>query len=116
MEDLLPDSRLKDRRQFVATAAGPMIPTFCANCGRAGRLVYEQSCTFDFWLCNPCFDKCGHLTVGMVIPDVVFFEKMKQEQLDAHGRFLAERELLTVVEADASPLATLIKERPTPHT
>jgi len=113
MPDMLPDCRMKDRRQFTQTVLGISVPTFCANCGRRGPDVPEDGCTFAFWLCNPCFATHGAETLGLVMPDEVFFEKVKQEQLAAHGRFLTEAELITIVETDASSLATLLKERPT---
>jgi hypothetical protein len=112
--EILPDCRMKDRRQFSQTILGLSVPIFCANCGRRGPDVSEENCTFAFWLCNPCFEAHGAETLGTVMPDEVFFEKVKQEQLEAFGRFLTEAELITIVEADASPLATLLKERPTP--
>lgn len=107
---ILPDSRRRDRRQFVPSALGNQTPIFCANCGADGGLVPEESCTFAFYLCNPCFATCGELTTFAVMPDEVFFEKLKQEQLASYGRYLTEPEVAAIVAADASPLATLIKE------
>jgi len=46
----------------------------------------------------------------MVVPDKVFFDKVAQEQQEAHGRTLTHDELLAVVAEDSSPLATLLKE------
>jgi len=67
--------------------------------------------TFVFYLCPPCFADCGELTNTMVMPDELFWEKIKQEQIEQYGRFLPEAELSEVIAADASPLATLIKDR-----
>jgi len=67
--------------------------------------------TFVFYLCPQCFADCGELTNTMVMPDEIFWEKIKQEQLEQYGRFLPEPELSEVIAADASPLASLIKDR-----
>jgi hypothetical protein len=66
--------------------------------------------TFVFWLCKHCAETHGEIAGTMMMPDEVFWEKLKQEQLASHGRILSEQELLDVVAADASPLATLLKE------
>lgn len=110
MPDILPDSRMKDRRQFVWGPMGSWLPIFCQNCGADGGLVPEEGTTFAFWLCRSCAEKFGDIAGMMLLPDEVYWEKLKQEQLEAYGRFLTEPELLAVVEAGASPLATLIKQ------
>ncbi len=112
MPDILPDCRLQDRRHFTMTALGISVPIFCANCGAPGGEVPEENMTFAFYLCTKCAETHGHIAGMMMMPDEVFFEQIKQEQLEAHGRFLTETELVTILEADASPLATLLKERP----
>ncbi len=111
---ILPESRLRT----VLTPKGARnrgvmgfnVPIFCASCGAQGGEVPEENMTFAFWLCNPCFATYGELTNMMVLPDEVFWERLKQEQLEKYGRLLTHQELLDVVAADASPLATLIKE------
>jgi hypothetical protein len=111
MAEILPDCRTKDRRNFSQTQLGISVPIFCANCGAPGGDVPEENMTFAFYLCTRCAETYGQIAGMMMMPDQVFFEKVKQEQLEAYGRYLSELELLAVVEADASPLATLIKER-----
>lgn len=74
-------------------------------------MVPEENMTFAFWLCKKCETTCGEIAGTMMMPDEVFWQKMKQEQLETYGRFLTEQEVVQVIEADASPLATLIKER-----
>jgi hypothetical protein len=49
------------------------------------------------------------------MPDEVFFEQVRQEQLASHGRYLTDIELAAAVENDASsPLAKLLKQGPSP--
>lgn len=110
-QDLLPDSRARETRGRVFTAGGVMIPVYCANCGTDGGLVPEHGMTFVFYLCTPCAKTHGPIAGMMMMPDEVFFERLKQEQLASFGRYLTEQELTAVVEADASPLATLLNER-----
>ena len=47
----------------------------------------------------------------MMMPDEVFWEKLKQEQLETYGRFLTEQELIALVEEGTSSLAKLIKDK-----
>lgn len=107
--DILPDSRPKEPKGRVFQGAVSWIPIFCANCGADGGLVPEENCNFAFYLCNQCAETHGQVPGHMMMPDQVFWERIKQEELDSFGRFLDEIELAQVLEADASPLATLIK-------
>lgn len=109
--DLLPDCRAHTTRNRVFTPNGAWVPVFCANCGHDGGLVPEENMTFVFYLCNKCAETYGKITGMMMMPDEVFWERLRQEQLASHGRYLSLDELAAVVEADASPLATLIKGR-----
>jgi hypothetical protein len=110
MLDILPDSRAKETKGRIFTkSAGTWVPVFCANCGVPGGSCPEENMTFMFYLCQKCNDTYGAIAGTMVMPDEVFFEKLKQEQLAAHGRYLTVPELVKVVQEDASPLATLIK-------
>ena len=109
--DLLPDSRLKTihtPKGMIFGPGGTWVPVFCANCGADGGLCPETS-TFLFYLCNKCAETYGDIPGTMMMPDEVFFQKLKDEQMASYGRYLSHEELLAVVEADASPLATLLK-------
>jgi len=112
--ELLPDSRLAPatapKGAVHSAALGWMVPVFCANCGKSGGLVPQENMTFAFYLCQLCADAHGEIAGTMAVPDEVFWEEVKQEQLDAHGRLLSGEELVRVVEANSSPLATLINK------
>jgi hypothetical protein len=111
--NILPDSRARNPKGLIFNSPmGTLVPVFCANCGAHGGHCPEQNMTFLFYQCSECHTKYGQITGTMVMPDEVFFEKMAQEQLAAHGRYLTELELAKVVAEDSSPLATLIKEAP----
>lgn len=109
--DLLPDSRAREAKGRVFTPMGAFVPVFCANCGVDGGLCPEENMTFMFYLCNECAQTYGTIAGTLMMPDELFWEQVKQEQLAAYGRYLTEPELAAVVEADASPLATLIRGR-----
>jgi hypothetical protein len=111
MPDILPDCRAKDTKGRVFIHGSTWIPVFCANCGVPGGMCPEENMTFLFYQCDKCHEKYGAVVGTMQMPDEVFWEKCKQEQLQAYGRYLNQIELATVLEQDASPLATLIKGR-----
>ncbi len=108
--DVLPDCRLISPTKLRLRGGQYWQPIFCANCGAPGGLVPEHNMTFAFYLCNPCADKHGAVAGMMPMPDQVFWEQVKQEQLDVHKRELTETELLSIVASDTTPLATLIKQ------
>lgn len=111
-KDLLPDSRPRETKGRIFTTGGTWVPLYCANCcsGPHGWCP-EENMNFVFYLCNKCAETHGPIAGMMLMPDEVFFEELKQAQLEHYGRFLTEVEIAAVVEADASPLATLLKQR-----
>lgn len=109
MTEILPDSRAKNTTGRIFTASGTWVPVFCANCGKPGGACPEENMTFLFYICPKCNETYGAIAGTMQMPDEVFFEKLKQEQIASHGRYLTEQELVAVVQEDASPLATLLK-------
>lgn len=111
-KDILPDCRARDPKGATPGPGGSWIPISCASCKRDGGLVPEQNMTFVFWLCAPCAETYGKIAGLMFMPDEVFWEQVKQEQLEAYGRLLTNEELSAIVEADGSPLATLVKHGP----
>lgn len=108
--DILPDSRARETKGRIFTQIGVWIPVFCANCGVPGGSCPEENMTFLFYLCNKCAETHGAIAGTMMMPDEVFFQKLKEEQIASYGRYLTQPELAAVVEADASPLAKLLKE------
>lgn len=106
--DILPECRAREPRNLILGPMGYMVPVFCANCGKRGPDCPEEGMTFAFYLCNPCFETHGAITATMVLPDEVFFAKVAEEQQEKFGRFLSLDELVEVVNADSSPLASLI--------
>lgn len=108
MTDILPDSRSKSGKGGRFMMGGWWVPVFCANCGIEGGWCPEDNMTFLFYQCRKCDQTYGEIAGTMKMPDEVFFEKVKQEQLSSYGRFLSEEELVAIVQEGASPLATLL--------
>jgi hypothetical protein len=108
--DILPDSRARETRGRIFTPMGPWIPVFCASCGVPGGSCPEENMTFMFYLCPKCAETYGDIAGTMMMPDEVFFQKLKDEQAASYGRFLTIEELVAIVEEGTSPLAKLIKE------
>jgi len=111
-KDVLPDCRAKVTKGRVFTPGGAWVPVFCANCGADGGMCPEENMTFMFYLCRACAETYGAIAGTMMMPDEVFFEKVKQEQLAAHGRYLTQQELEVVVDEGTTPLAKLLKTGP----
>lgn len=110
--NILPDSRQHVNhtpRNMMQGPGGMWVPVFCANCGVHGGSCPEGNMTFIFYLCQKCVDTHGMIAGTMLMPDEVFFEIVKQEQMEAHGHYLDQKEMAAVIEADDSPLAKLLK-------
>ena len=68
--------------------------------------------TFAMYLCNGCAEKWGPIAGTMMVPDEVFFERVKQAQLEEHGHLLDEEELVKVLSDPTSALSKLVREAP----
>jgi len=100
--NLLPDSRCSrvfTSKGVVFRYGVPWIPIFCANCGCDGGLVPEENTTFAFYLCQGCEDKFGQIAGTYMMPDEVFWAKVKESQ-EKYGRWLKPNELAVVLESD----------------
>lgn len=108
--DILPDSRPRETKGRIFTRNGvTWVPFYCANCFKHCGSCPETS-TFLFYLCPKCFETHGEIAGTMIVPDQVFYERVAQEQQEAHGRPLTHAEMVQVVQEDCTPLATLLKE------
>jgi len=111
----LPDSRSlvhpTPKGSVRHATLGNMVPVHCHNCGVLYGHVPEENCTFSFWLCTPCSEKWGDQAHFWTEPDTLFWERVKNEQLDKYQRELGLPELLKVLEDPKNPLTMMIKER-----
>lgn len=101
--EILPDSRPREAKGIVYRLGVAWIPIFCANCGKPGGSVPEDS-GHAFYLCDsPCAEKWGQLAGTMAVPDEVFWARVTEEM----GR---APQLADLADAD-SVLNTLARER-----
>ena len=113
--EILPDSRMKNPTRAVRDRFAGFglnwIPIYCANCGADGGLVPEENCDFAFYLCQPCADRWGKIAGTMMVPDEVFFARVKSVQIEKYGRELTPPEVLMELQDESSVLSKLAKER-----
>src|SRR4051812_42666779 len=77
--ELLPDSRPRDTKGVVYRLGVAWIPIFCANCGKPGGKVPQDS-GHAFYLCDsPCAEQWGQVAGTMAVPDEVFWAHVADE-------------------------------------
>lgn len=110
--DILPDSRARVSRGIVSVRGTNYVPIYCANCGAPGGGVPEKHMTFCFYLCTSCCEKHGSVAGTMAVPEEVFWEKVKQAQLEEFGHLLSSEEVIRAVDDSNSTFAKLVREAP----
>jgi hypothetical protein len=110
--DILPDSRAKTPRGLVMfSPMGTLVPVFCVNCGAAGGHCPEENMTFICYLCAKCAETHGAIAGTLMMPDQVFWERVKQEQIEKYGRVLTAEETARSLEDPLSLESLLAKDR-----
>jgi hypothetical protein len=109
--DILPSSLTKVTKNVISVQGEPWKPIFCANCGKDGGWVPEKNCDFAFYLCQPCADKHGSIAGTMMVPDEVFWARVKAEQVETYGRELTEAEIAEALKDSDNSLAKLARDR-----
>lgn len=116
---VLPNSLLGTPKGAVFSEGLEYVPVFCANCGCAsGYAVTKETIKHAFYLCeardgqSDCASKWQHLAGQLAVPDEVFFERVKQAQLEREGRELTALECLQALENPDHYLSKLAKDRP----
>lgn len=109
--DLLPCSLARETRNVKYHRGMNWVPTYCANCGVEGGYVPEGS-GFAFYQCQPCHEKFGVPAGMMAVPDEVFWDQVRQEQLTREGRELTAIEVAEALKDDSHYLTKLAKDRP----
>lgn len=108
---LLPNSVPTVTRKVVMRAGVPWVPIYCANCGCDGGWIPEDAKDFAFYLCEPCGEKWAPLAGTMMVPDEVFWAKVKDAQIEKYGRELQDIEIIEELKDGESMLSKLAKER-----
>lgn len=108
---VLPNSVPREIKGFTMRNGIPWINIFCANCGCDGGQIPEDTKDFAFYLCVACGEKWAPLAGTYLVPDEVFWEKVKQVQLDEYGRILQDYEIIEALKDGNHVLSKLVKER-----
>lgn len=116
MPDVLPDCRARNPRAVVMVNFGLFqanaVPVFCANnCGAFGGFVPCENMTHAFYLCNPCAEKYGAVAGCMMLPDEVFWERVKQESIARYGHELNAVEQAEELKKSDSIISKLARSR-----
>lgn len=114
--DILPDARAST---VLTSKGGRMgrfgweVPIHCVNCGKSGGFVPEDHVTHVFYLCDdPCFKKYGQVAGTMLVPDEVFWARVRDAQLEKYGRLLTPLEIVAQLGDPDSLLSQLVRDRP----
>jgi len=90
---------------------------YCASCGADGGRVMKTDVPnreeFAFYLCNDCALKYGNIAGAWSEPDAVFWQKVKEAQLERHRRELTAQEVVKELEDPNSYLNKLVRDRNT---
>ena len=66
---------------------------------------------FAFWLCNGCAEKHGNIPGTFMVPDEVYWQRVKDAQLERYGRELDATEVLDQLRDPESMISKLARER-----
>jgi hypothetical protein len=113
---VLPSSLARVARDVVFDKNGtPWVPCYCANCGDPGGRVPECELAWAFYLCDECAERWSPQVGTLAVPMEVFFEAVRQEQLEREGRELTALEVIHALEDPNHYLSKLAKESPCPR-
>ena len=86
---------------------------YCANCGKDGGRVQDThlSDQFAFYLCNYCAETYGAIDGTYMVPDEVFWQKVKDAQMEEFGRELSVDEIVEALKDGSHMLTKLAKEK-----
>jgi hypothetical protein len=116
--DVLPNCIAREVRGAIECDGMQMVPVFCGNCGcDSHHRVSAETIKHAFYLCEDgpgqrnCAAKWQHLAGTHAVPDEVFFERVKQAQLEKDGRFLSVAETVEALKDSDHYLSKLARDR-----
>jgi hypothetical protein len=109
--NVLPNSLLKMPKNAQLHRGMNWVPIFCANCGKPGGSVPEDHCDFAFYLCEPCAEKLGPVMGTYAEPDVLFWRRVNEAQMEEFGRILTADEQVEALKDEKHILAKLARDR-----
>ncbi len=117
--NVLPNSLTKDKKVdwSMSVPGREWMFLYCASCGTdMGRVLKADIPNVDEYagaLCDPCAEKYGGLPGTWATPDAMFWEKVREAQLERQQRELTAGEVLKELDDPSSYLHKLIKDRNT---
>lgn len=94
-QPVIPDSRCKKvtRTRFIGGVAHE--PVFCFECGKLGAWVPQENMDFAAYVCPTCAEKPEVQRVfgSCMMPDEMFWNKVRDAQLEKYGRWLTPQEM-----------------------
>jgi len=112
--EILPICTTREVRGRVYSEGKCWIPLYCMVCGVQHGYRDEPDRPdpgYVGYLCDACAEKWSPLVGTMLVPDEVFAERARQEQLESHGRELTPREMVEVLSDGSSSLSKLLRSR-----
>jgi hypothetical protein len=110
--NILPDSRPRTMKGAKYDAEfGWLVKVFCFNCGRrAGWVTEGTNVRHIAVLCDGCGVTYGAEGATYVPPDRVYFDNLKEAQLESYGRILSVSEVASAAAEKHGPLAALARD------
>lgn len=93
------------------------VPTYCMFCGKHHGYQPESATDpgggYVGYVCDPCAEipRNSELVGLSVVPDEVHWQRVREAQLEEHGRELTVTELVRVLDDGTGPLARLLRSR-----
>lgn len=114
--DILPSSLTKTPKVDVSMSrdGAVWLYLFCANCGvDSGYRVRETWLPkqFAFYLCDDCVQKYGAPAAMMMEPDMVFWKRVAEIQIEEFGHILSDQELVVQLDDLSSSMSKLERDR-----
>jgi len=117
--NVLPNSIPKSRKVDASLSRNGLewLFIYCASCGcDMGRVLKTDVPNreeFAFALCDPCAQKYGAINGVWAEPDAIFWQKVREAQLERHHRELTSAEVVRELDDPSSYLHQLARDRNT---
>jgi hypothetical protein len=117
--DVLPNSLPREKKVDLSMSRPGLewLFIYCASCGADGGRVLKTDVPnreeFAFYLCDTCAPKYGAIAGTWAEPDALFWQKVKEAQLEREGRELTAVEVLKELDDPNSYLNKLVRDRNT---
>jgi hypothetical protein len=119
MVNVLPNSLTKDNKVdwSMSIPGREWMYLYCASCGGdMGRVLKAEIPNVEEYagaLCDPCAEKYGNIPGAWAIPDALFWQKVKEAQIEHHHRELTAKEVLKELDDPNSYHNKLVRDRNT---